>query len=70
VEGIVFHLMFQTILSRGQELAINRKFDRNEYWLREHARLNALERASERTQGEKAPRASMLTLIRSFVPFL
>lgn len=71
LEGTVFHLMFQAILSRGDELAINRKFDRNSHWLREHARLNALERASKRAQnGSDAPRASVMSMIRSFVPFL
>lgn len=70
VEGTVFHLMFQTLLSRGEELAINRKFDRNAHWLQEHARLEAAERAGKRAQGSETPRTSVLTLIRSFVPFL
>jgi hypothetical protein len=66
----VFHLMFQAILSRGEELAINRKFDRNDHWLRELSRLEAVEKANARKESVPATRPSVLATIRSFVPFL
>lgn len=66
----MFHLMFQAILSRGEELAIARKLDRNDQWLRELSRLEAAERAVAREDAGSAPRPSVMATIRSFVPFL
>lgn len=70
MEGIVFHLMFQAILSRGEELAIARKLDRNQQWLRELSRLEATEKAVAKKDARSTSRPSVLATIRSFVPFL
>ncbi len=66
----MFHLMFQAILSRSEELAIARKFDRNSHWLRELSRLEAAEKAEARKESHARSRSSVMATIRSFVPFL
>lgn len=62
--------MFQAILSRGEELAIARKLDRNHQWLRELSRLDAAEKAVAQKDAGSTSRPSVMATIRSFVPFL